>query len=348
MSGTKNWRLAVLAVTVVLLVAACGEKDPLAGTPVKEAVTCSPVSVDRSDNDPVIEKVAKVAKLTSKDLVKGKGCPVDYAQFQSFDLKGATAADGKVFFDTWGTDRPFVVSLGSGVLLPSLESKLQGMKVGGRRMVSIPAVDAYGVGGSPEQGIGPNQDVIFVAELVDVASRQDQCNQNFGIPKGTVEGKPTKVDMPLTIGDEVVTKDLTVGTGAVAEKGKAVVAHYLLVVCDKGTQEESSWDSGEPFTIDSLGEGTVEGFATGIEGMKVGGVRQIEVPAALAYGAAADQQNPLAGHDLVFIVKVLDVKAAITTTVPGDTTTPTLDPTATTAPTTGSGTKTDSTTTTAG
>ncbi len=347
MSGTKNWRLAVLAVTVVLLVAACGEKDPLAGTPVKEAVTCTPVSVDRSDNDPVIEKVAKVAKLASKDLVKGKGCPVDYAQFQSFDLKGATAVDGKVFFDTWGTDRPFVVSIGSGTLLPSLESKLQGMKVGGRRMVSIPAVDAYGVGGSPEQGIGPNQDVIFVAELVEVASIQDQCNQNFGIPKGTVEGKPTKVDMPLTIGDKVVTKDLTVGTGAVAEKGKAVVAHYLLLTCNKGTQEESSWDSGDPFTIDSLGEGTIPGFATGIEGMKVGGVRQIEVPAALAYGAAPDPQNPLGGQDLVFIVKVLDVKAAITTTVPAATPTPTLDPTATTAPSPDSKTP-DSTTTTAG
>lgn len=46
-------------------------------------------------------------------------------------------------------------------------------------------------------------------------------------------------------------------------------------------------------------------------------------------------------------MKVLDVKAAITTTVPPDTPTPTLDPTATTAPSPDSSTP-DSTTTTAG
>ena len=52
------------------------------GDPLHDENLQAPVSVDRSDNDPVIEKVAKVAKLASKDLVKGKGCPVDLFEVQ--------------------------------------------------------------------------------------------------------------------------------------------------------------------------------------------------------------------------------------------------------------------------
>lgn len=325
MSDRKNWRLAALTLAFVVVVAACGEKDELSGTPVKEGVACQPTSVERSKEDPTIAKVAKIAKLTKKDIVVGKGCGTDYARYLTFDMKGATADDAKPFFNTFGSDRPFTISLGTGLMLPALEANLQGMKVGGRRLVSLPAADAYAKGGSPEQGIGPDEDIEFLVELVAVADEQENCNANYFIPKGKTPDKPTKVDMPLSIGDELVKKDLVVGTGAEAVKGKSIEAHYLLVPCDTGIQDQSSWDTGETFTIPKLGDaGAIEGFSEGIVGMREGGVRQIDVPTKMAYPPGATlpdgSPHPQAGRDLVFIIKVVSVKDAppetTTTTAP--------------------------------
>jgi peptidylprolyl isomerase len=323
MSKITTWRYLAVALAAGLLLASCGQDEGLKGTPEKDGIPCKPVSVDRTTTPPTIEKIAKVTKTASKDLKKGKGCGTDFAPYLSFDIVGATAKDGKVFFTTYGTDRPLGVTLGSGSLLPALEAQLTSMKVGGRRQITIPAKDAYGAAGSPEQGIGPNLDVEFVVDFVAVADKVTTCNANYSIPKGKLPDKPTHVDMPLTI-TKLVKKDLTVGTGRVAEKGKKVTVHYLLITCPKGTQEESSWDSGEPLVVDELGAaGLIEGFAQGIEGMKEGGVRQIEVPTDLAYGN--DGSSALSGQDLVFVIKVLKVEDApattTTTTVAGGTTT---------------------------
>lgn len=333
MSKNTTWRYLAVALAAGLVLAACGQDQGLSGTPEKDGIPCKPLSVERTATVPTIEKIGKVTKTGFKDLKKGTGCPTDYARYLSFDVVGATAKDGKVFFSTFGADRPLGVTLGSGTLLPALEAELTGMKIGGRRQITVPAKEAYGAAGSPEQGIGPNQDVEFVVDFVAAADKLANCNANYSIPKGKLADKPTKVDMPMKI-TELVKKDLTVGTGKVAEKGKKITLHYLLVTCPKGTQEESSWDSGEPLVVDELGAagGLIEGFAQGVEGMKEGGVRQIEVPFDLAYGN--DGKHPLSGQDLVFIIKVLKVEdpPATTTTVAGATSAPEGQTTTTTAP----------------
>ena len=73
------------------------------------------------------------------------------------------------------------------------------------------------------------------------------------------------------------------GSGAVAVRHAKVSVHYTGWLMD-GTKFDSSVDRGKPF-IFTLGAGQViPGWDMGVEGMKVGGKRQLIIPPDLAYG----------------------------------------------------------------
>ncbi|MBQ7802926.1 FKBP-type peptidyl-prolyl cis-trans isomerase [Candidatus Saccharibacteria bacterium] len=85
----------------------------------------------------------------------------------------------------------------------------------------------------------------------------------------------------------VTSKDLKEGDGNVVENGK--YSAYYIGYCSDETVFDSSFDSfDEPTTLSaplSVDDGNlIEGWYLGVEGMKIGGVREITVPGPLAYG----------------------------------------------------------------
>jgi FKBP-type peptidyl-prolyl cis-trans isomerase len=82
--------------------------------------------------------------------------------------------------------------------------------------------------------------------------------------------------------------DHVVGTGAKAVKGAKLQMHYTGYLYIKGKRDkkfDSSLDRGKPFVF-RLGAGEViRGWDQGIEGMQVGGKRELIIPPDLAYGA---------------------------------------------------------------
>jgi peptidylprolyl isomerase len=113
------------------------------------------------------------------------------------------------------------------------------------------------------------------------------------------KGKPPK---------KLVKKDLKVGTGAVATPGKTVSVQYVGVSALNGRQFDASWDRGQPFSF-ALGQGQViPGWDKGIPGMKVGGRRELVIPAKLAYGAQGSPPAIGPNEPLVFVVDLLSVK----------------------------------------
>ncbi|HEX2576288.1 MAG TPA: FKBP-type peptidyl-prolyl cis-trans isomerase [Aquihabitans sp.] len=330
MSFTYSRRIAAPLVAAAILLAGCGESDTLSGEVVEDGLGCQPTQVDlRTGEVPTVEAVAEApAEVAEEDLDKGTGCSLDAGAYVTLDLVGATATDAKVFTNTFEDERPITASLGSGQLLAGLETGLEGMKVGGRRQITLPAADAYGAEGNPAQGIGPDQALIFVVDLVAVTDGPAYCNAATEIPPGKEgSGKPTEVEMPLEAPTgEVVTTDLTEGTGDPVEEGDYVTLHYLGVSCSTGRQFDSSWDTGEPFPV-TLGEGTIPGFSTGIVGMKAGGQRRIEIPAAQGYGAQGQPPDIGPNDPLVFVISVLEAadEPPASTTLPTDTTAPAGD-----------------------
>ena len=103
----------------------------------------------------------------------------------------------------------------------------------------------------------------------------------------------------------LVVLDLVVGDGPVAATGDTVTVDYAGRFVD-GTQFDSSYDRGEPFTF-TVGAGQViPGWDQGIPGMRVGGTRRLTIPPHLAYGSQGRGSVP-PNTTLTFDVELISI-----------------------------------------
>ena len=102
----------------------------------------------------------------------------------------------------------------------------------------------------------------------------------------------------------IIIKDVSVGSGAVAQRGKRVTVHY----CGKLQSGKIFDASKKPFQF-GLGYGEViRGWDIGVEGMKVGGKRNLTIPAPLAYGKSGAPPTIPPNATLIFDVTLVSVK----------------------------------------
>jgi peptidylprolyl isomerase len=106
---------------------------------------------------------------------------------------------------------------------------------------------------------------------------------------------------------ELVAKDIAIGDGDEATRGKKVSVHYVGVAFSSGEEFDASWNRGQPFEF-KLGAGQViPGWDAGVEGMRVGGRRKLTIPSAMAYGARGAGGAIKPHEPLVFVVDLLSV-----------------------------------------
>lgn len=107
---------------------------------------------------------------------------------------------------------------------------------------------------------------------------------------------------------ELQIKEIEKGSGEEANVGETVVVHYTGWLMD-GTKFDSSVDRGTPFSF-TLGERRViPGWEQGVEGMQVGGKRELIIPPHLAYGEAGAGGVIPPDATLRFEIELLEVKA---------------------------------------
>ena len=70
---------------------------------------------------------------------------------------------------SWNRDQPFEFKLGKGQVIPGWDAGVQGMRVGGRRKLTIPSAMAYGARGAGGV-IQPHEPLVFVVDLLGVSS----------------------------------------------------------------------------------------------------------------------------------------------------------------------------------
>jgi peptidylprolyl isomerase len=100
---------------------------------------------------------------------------------------------------------------------------------------------------------------------------------------------------------ELEITDVWEGDGAVANPGDMVEVHYVGVAFSTGEEFDASWSRGEPLKF-QLGVGRViAGWDQGVQGMKVGGRRQLVIPPDLAYGDRGAGQAIAPGETLIFV-----------------------------------------------
>jgi len=105
-------------------------------------------------------------------------------------------------------------------------------------------------------------------------------------------------------------RDIVEGTGPEAKAGDVITADYVGVLYKNGKQFDASWDRGQPINF-QLGVGQViPGWDQGLEGMKVGGRRELIIPPDLAYGTEGSPPVIPPNAPLVFVVDLRAVESS--------------------------------------
>jgi peptidylprolyl isomerase len=190
---TKNRILAAVLAATALLASACGggskesDADKFASTAEKQAKTltsaaatstptptATKVTPSAGERDiatkPKIPKQSGAAPKTLKveDLIAGNGPAAKSGDKISVRYVGVLYDNGKEFDSSWKRGKaPFQVTLGQGQVIQGWDQGLVGMKVGGRRRLTIPPDLAYGAQGQPPT-IPANSTLVFDVDLTKI------------------------------------------------------------------------------------------------------------------------------------------------------------------------------------
>lgn len=111
---------------------------------------------------------------------------------------------------------------------------------------------------------------------------------------------------------ELKTEDLLVGDGDAITSESSFTAYYIGWTPD-GKVFDSSIEGGAlkaPFNVTP--GGVIEGWTKGVDGMKVGGVRELAIPSDLAYGETGSGDSIPANSPIKFVVMIIPTPEAIT------------------------------------
>jgi cyclophilin family peptidyl-prolyl cis-trans isomerase len=134
-------------------------------------------------------------------------------------------------------------------------------------------------------------------------------------PADPATGKPSVI-LPTVMPTELVITEVIEGSGDPITVGDTVVVHYVGVRSADGTEFDNSYDGDQPIELTIGTTGVIPGFAQGLIGARLGGRRQIDIPAPLAYGdsGAGDIIQP--GDVISFVVEIVSVSAPVPITAP--------------------------------
>ncbi|MGH9278732.1 MAG: FKBP-type peptidyl-prolyl cis-trans isomerase [Acidimicrobiales bacterium] len=106
-------------------------------------------------------------QLVVEDIVEGGGEEARKGQNVEVHYVGVAWSTGRQFDASWDRGRTFNFGLGQGKVIQGWDEGVAGMKVGGRRKLTIPPHMGYG-----KRGTGPipgNETLVFVVDLIDVS-----------------------------------------------------------------------------------------------------------------------------------------------------------------------------------
>jgi peptidylprolyl isomerase len=106
-------------------------------------------------------------QLEVEDLEVGEGEEAVPGKVVEVHYVGVAWKNGKQFDASWDRGNTFKFGLGQGQVISGWDQGVAGMKVGGRRRITIPPNLAYGKRGAGGV-IGPDETLVFVVDLIGV------------------------------------------------------------------------------------------------------------------------------------------------------------------------------------
>lgn len=141
----------------------------------------------------------------------------------------------------------------------------------------------------------------------DEAHAGECTAKDFKIEGGTGQKPRITVPKDCAAPSELLTVDLDEGSGRAVKAGDNVEVNYHLVAFSDGEQKDSSWDRGQTFTVENVGQAQViDGWNEGLIGLKEGGRRLLVVPPDKGYGEQGTQGiEP--NETLIFVIGAVKV-----------------------------------------
>ena len=115
----------------------------------------------------------------------------------------------------------------------------------------------------------------------------------------------------VTQADGLRIADVVEGDGTAVKDGDTVNVFYTGFLASDGSVFDSNRTNATPAQFTT--GGVIKGFAEGLIGLKPGGIRRLDIPAELGYGAAGSPPKIPANARLVFEIKLVNAPAAGTT-----------------------------------
>ena len=113
----------------------------------------------------VVPDGAPSYQLELDDLTVGDGDEATAGRIVEVHYVGVSWSTGDEFDASWNRGDTFKFALGKGQVIPGWDEGVAGMKVGGRRRITIPPQLGYGKRGAGGV-IGPDETLVFVVDLV--------------------------------------------------------------------------------------------------------------------------------------------------------------------------------------
>jgi len=143
------------------------------------------------------------------------------------------------------------------------------------------------------------------------SSSSEATGESTGAPQASEESTATKPKVEKPSGPppkELEENELVEGEGAEAKSGDEVTVQYVGVNYKTGKEFDSSWSREEPFSFTLGSKSVIPGWEQGVEGMRVGGRRELVIPPELGYGETGAPPAIPPNETLVFVVDLLEVE----------------------------------------
>lgn len=145
----------IFLLILVFAIAGCGKKEDKKEAKGKTGIPEITVAADTTETGLVIQ-----------DIKIGSGKAAKMGNYVTLHYAG-WLTDGKLFDSSIKRNKPFTLRIGAGQVIQGWEEGIQGMKVGGKRRLTIPPDLAYGEEGYAKV-IPPNATLVFDLELLSV------------------------------------------------------------------------------------------------------------------------------------------------------------------------------------
>jgi peptidylprolyl isomerase len=106
-------------------------------------------------------------QLELEDIITGEGEEARAGQVVEVHYVGVSWSTGRQFDASWDRGDTFQFGLGRGQVIAGWDQGVAGMRVGGRRRITIPPMLGYGKRGAGGV-IGPDETLVFVVDLIGV------------------------------------------------------------------------------------------------------------------------------------------------------------------------------------